>query len=57
MGYMVFLVTVCLMVGGCIYAYMKMARNVGIEVPDFDLLEAGNGRFWLQQTRFDFATT
>ncbi|PHM75070.1 type II toxin-antitoxin system HipA family toxin [Xenorhabdus kozodoii] len=35
------------------YAYMKMARNVGIEVPDFELLDAGNGRFWLQQMRFD----
>ncbi|PHM30689.1 type II toxin-antitoxin system HipA family toxin [Xenorhabdus innexi] len=35
------------------YAYMTMARNVGIEVPDFELLDAGNGRFWLQQTRFD----
>ncbi|MDC9592462.1 type II toxin-antitoxin system HipA family toxin [Xenorhabdus sp. IM139775] len=35
------------------YAYMKMARNVGIEVPDFELLAAGNGRFWLQQARFD----
>lgn len=35
------------------YAYMKMARNVGIEVPDFALVEVDNGRFWLQQTRFD----
>ncbi|WP_232370010.1 type II toxin-antitoxin system HipA family toxin [Xenorhabdus lircayensis] len=35
------------------YAYMKMARNVGIEVPDFELLDAENGNFWLQQTRFD----
>ncbi|AYA39856.1 type II toxin-antitoxin system HipA family toxin [Xenorhabdus nematophila] len=35
------------------YAYMKMASNVGIEVPDFGLLDAGNGHYWLQQTRFD----
>ncbi|PHM65569.1 phosphatidylinositol kinase [Xenorhabdus stockiae] len=35
------------------YAYMKMARNIGIEVPDFELLDVGNGHFWLQQTRFD----
>ncbi|MCG3461258.1 HipA domain-containing protein [Xenorhabdus bovienii] len=35
------------------YAYMKMAANVGIEVPDFRLFDAGEGRFWLQQTRFD----
>ncbi|OTA21198.1 phosphatidylinositol kinase [Xenorhabdus beddingii] len=35
------------------YAYMKMAGNVGIEVPDFGLFDAGNGRVWLQQTRFD----
>ncbi|MDC9613280.1 type II toxin-antitoxin system HipA family toxin [Xenorhabdus khoisanae] len=35
------------------YAYMTMARNVGIEVPDFELVDAKNGRFWLQQTRFD----
>lgn len=35
------------------YAYMKMARNLGIEVPNFELVDVGNGRFWLQQTRFD----
>ncbi|MDD9196723.1 type II toxin-antitoxin system HipA family toxin [Aliivibrio sp. S3MY1] len=35
------------------YAYMKMARNVGIEVPNFELVDASNGQFWLQQTRFD----
>ncbi|USD68190.1 type II toxin-antitoxin system HipA family toxin [Vibrio sp. SCSIO 43136] len=35
------------------YCYMQMARNVGIEVPNFDLIDAGNGRFWLEQERFD----
>ncbi|MEX0445740.1 type II toxin-antitoxin system HipA family toxin [Xenorhabdus sp. SGI246] len=35
------------------YVYMKIAANAGIEVPDFKLLDAGKGRFWLQQTRFD----
>ncbi|MGO2509754.1 MAG: type II toxin-antitoxin system HipA family toxin [Vibrio hibernica] len=35
------------------YCYMQLARNVGIEVPDFDLIDAGNGRFWLEQERFD----
>lgn len=35
------------------YCYMQMARNVGIQVPEFDLIDAGNGRFWLEQKRFD----
>ncbi|PAY01036.1 phosphatidylinositol kinase [Pseudoalteromonas sp. HM-SA03] len=35
------------------YCYMQMARNVGIEVPDFNLIDASNGRFWLEQKRFD----
>jgi serine/threonine-protein kinase HipA len=35
------------------YCYMQMARNVGIEVPDFNLIDTGNGRFWLEQERFD----
>ncbi|PMG85853.1 phosphatidylinositol kinase [Vibrio breoganii] len=35
------------------YCYMQMARNVGIEVPNFDLIDAGSGRFWLEQERFD----
>lgn len=35
------------------YAYMKMARNLGIEVPNFELVDVGDGRSWLQQTRFD----
>lgn len=35
------------------YCYMQIARNAGIEVPDFDLIDAGNGRFWLEQERFD----
>ncbi len=32
---------------------MQMARNVGIGVPDFHLIDAGHGRFWLEQERFD----
>jgi serine/threonine-protein kinase HipA len=35
------------------YSYMKMASNLGIETPKFELIEAGIGRMWLQQTRFD----
>ena len=35
------------------YCYMQIARNVGIEVPEFDLIDAGNGRYWLEQERFD----
>lgn len=35
------------------YCYMQMAHNVGIEVPNFDLIDAGNGQFWLEQERFD----
>lgn len=35
------------------YCYMQMARNAGIEVPEFDLIDTGNGRYWLEQERFD----
>jgi serine/threonine-protein kinase HipA len=35
------------------YIYMQMAKNLGIDVPIFSLIDAGNGHFWLQQTRFD----
>jgi serine/threonine-protein kinase HipA len=35
------------------YSYMQMASNLGIETPKFELIEAGTGRMWLQQTRFD----
>ncbi|MCJ8267951.1 MAG: type II toxin-antitoxin system HipA family toxin [Psychrosphaera sp.] len=35
------------------YVYMTMAKDVGIEVADFDLFDAGGGHFWLQQSRFD----
>ena len=35
------------------YAYMTMAKNLGIEVPKFKLIDVGNGQFWLQQHRFD----
>jgi serine/threonine-protein kinase HipA len=30
-----------------------MAKDVGIEVADFDLFDAGGGQSWLQQSRFD----
>jgi serine/threonine-protein kinase HipA len=33
--------------------YMQMARKLDIEVADFELVDAGDGRFWLQQKRFD----
>lgn len=35
------------------YSYMQMASNLGIDTPKFELIEAGAGRMWLQQTRFD----
>jgi serine/threonine-protein kinase HipA len=35
------------------YSYMQMASNLGIETPKFELIEAGTGRMWLQQPRFD----
>jgi serine/threonine-protein kinase HipA len=35
------------------FVYMTMARQAGIEVPDFELIDAGSGKFWLQQSRFD----
>ncbi|QMV13578.1 type II toxin-antitoxin system HipA family toxin [Vibrio spartinae] len=35
------------------FTYMTMAKNLGIEVPEFTLIDAGEGQFWLQQTRFD----
>ncbi|SJN58047.1 putative DNA-binding transcriptional regulator [Vibrio ruber DSM 16370] len=35
------------------FTYMTMAKNLGIEVPEFALIDAGDGQFWLQQTRFD----
>lgn len=35
------------------YTYMQMASNLGIDTPKFELIEAGAGRMWLQQTRFD----
>jgi len=35
------------------YLYLTMAKNVGIQVPEFELIDAGNGQFWLQQARFD----
>lgn len=35
------------------YVYLRLAKRCGIEVPDFALFDAGKGRFWLQQKRFD----
>ncbi|MCO7254832.1 type II toxin-antitoxin system HipA family toxin [Dickeya oryzae] len=35
------------------YLYMKIARQAGIDVADFELLPVGGGRYWLQQSRFD----
>lgn len=35
------------------YIYLNIANSVNIEVPEFELLEAGNSRFWLKQNRFD----
>lgn len=35
------------------YVYMMMARQAGIEVADFTLLNIGKDRHWLQQDRFD----
>ncbi|ANE75336.1 type II toxin-antitoxin system HipA family toxin [Dickeya solani] len=35
------------------YLYMKIARQAGIDVADFELLPVGEGRYWLQQSRFD----
>ncbi|WP_445494952.1 type II toxin-antitoxin system HipA family toxin [Photorhabdus sp. SF281] len=35
------------------YTYMKIAERVNIEVSDFELFDAGNGQYWLQQSRFD----
>jgi serine/threonine-protein kinase HipA len=35
------------------YVYMGMAKRSGIEVADFDLIDAGKELFWLQQSRFD----
>ena len=35
------------------YLYLSMAKALGIEVPEFELIDAGNGQFWLQQARFD----
>ncbi|MFB2685804.1 type II toxin-antitoxin system HipA family toxin [Shewanella mangrovisoli] len=35
------------------FLYLKMANMVGIETPKFELIEASEGRMWLQQTRFD----
>uniref|UniRef100_UPI0036D974CD type II toxin-antitoxin system HipA family toxin n=1 Tax=Photorhabdus sp. RM322S TaxID=3342825 RepID=UPI0036D974CD len=35
------------------YIYMKIAERVNIEVSDFELFDAGNGQYWLQQSRFD----
>lgn len=35
------------------YIYLLMAREVGIDVPDFELLDVGDGRYWLQLSRFD----
>lgn len=32
---------------------MEMAKLAGIDVPDFALIDAGKGKYWLQQTRFD----
>lgn len=32
---------------------MKIARQAGIDVADFELLPVGEGRYWLQQSRFD----
>lgn len=33
--------------------YLTIAKKVGIDVPEFSLFDAGDGKFWLQQTRFD----
>lgn len=35
------------------YIYLKMAKAIEIDVPDFELLNAGGDRFWLKQKRFD----
>lgn len=35
------------------YVYMQMARRLDIQVADFKLVDAGDGRFWLQQKRFE----
>lgn len=35
------------------YAYMQMARRLDMQVADFKLVDAGDGRFWLQQKRFE----
>lgn len=35
------------------YIYLQMARELGIDVPDCELLHVGNGRYWLQLSRFD----
>ncbi|WCE32187.1 type II toxin-antitoxin system HipA family toxin [Vibrio sp. SCSIO 43137] len=35
------------------YLYMGIAKNLGFEVADFNLLDAGSGHYWLQQSRFD----
>ncbi|MCS4267114.1 MULTISPECIES: type II toxin-antitoxin system HipA family toxin [Serratia] len=35
------------------YVYMMMARQAGIEVADFTLIDIGKDRHWLEQERFD----
>lgn len=35
------------------YGCMKLANACGIETPKFELFDAGNGRHWLKQERFD----
>lgn len=35
------------------YVYMMMARQAGIEVADFTLIDIGKHHHWLQQDRFD----
>lgn len=35
------------------YLYLQMAQSLGIDVPKFELMDAGQGRYWLQLQRFD----
>ncbi len=35
------------------YGCMELANACGIETPTFELFDAGNGRHWLKQDRFD----
>ena len=35
------------------WIFLEMAREVGIDVPDFDLIPMNTGHYWLQLKRFD----